>query len=596
MSDGKFDPDAYLSESSSEGFDPDSYLSESEPSVSSNLGQAAIGATTGAALGSAPLAAAKITKELATAASPLTSPQMERVIENYDRYKQLDPSEKITDVEKLLNEYNQNINKVEKEAYSKLSAPLSRQQYKQDIVKPLFQESIAPVKLDDEMIANVELQANRLAEPSAPVSKKMSDLEDLLNKSKSAYQTKLTSEFPELQGQLLSGNVKDEEIQAVLDLYKKGDRLQGTQVYDLVRELRSQKDNKFAQKAAKELRSYINKENKEASDLFKKESELLTPLSKAEESKYLSKGVNRTAEDFISIGEKEAKRLQKDILGSIDGKTLTKEVQDNLDQFKKLLPEEAFKDLELALLKGEVKPKALTEALGEVGNKALLGTTLGVPAGVTLGARQGLKEFSVPIAKAADTLLSNKIVQNLPIVGAGLGALMSGQQAKAAVDEGSINPLEATVATGLDVINPLPLDTVGGYVEGKKAFKKTGSLLEGAKAGFQEAAKPLTEIGKMLNTAGSERSESARAQMEAQQKRLDDLLKKQQQVKENPIKQLTKPVEQYQNLLNELSSMRTPTSDSLTSVLEEAAAGDEQAKARADFLIQQDPMLRRKMS
>jgi hypothetical protein len=97
------------------------------------------GTLTGAAIGATPGAITEIggalAEKVAEARSPYTKEQLKNIYENYNLLKTLEPSEVMGQVGEVFSEQNKLINQLEKEAYSKLKEPITKQEYESSVIK-----------------------------------------------------------------------------------------------------------------------------------------------------------------------------------------------------------------------------------------------------------------------------------------------------------------------------------------------------------------------------------------------------------------------------------------------------------------------------
>jgi hypothetical protein len=177
-----------------------------------------------------------------------------------------------------------------------------------------------------------------------------------------------------------------------------------------------------------------------------------------------------------------------------------------------------------------------------------------------------------------------------------------------AANAGELSPAEATVAGGLDVINPLPLDTVGGAVQAKKGYNESineqkmtpeyfnggevsqsEALLAGTKAGAQGLVQPMVDLGQAAGQAGTERSLDARSRMEQQMKALDALKPKEPKKTGNEFLNF---VDKNPEALKQLAGTLQGASQSYAGPLLKAAEADERSRAAILFGLYQQPAFR----
>lgn len=627
MSDN-FDPDKYL-ESNQSDFDPDAYLSEQQP-IGSNLENKLSDTLTGAAVGALPAGVTYGTgatlEKAASKFGPYSSEQLETILSDYNRYKNIDPKETIESVQKAGQDFNQSINELEKQAYDALSKetkPFTYQDYRQRVIDQAKASGYAPVEKDTKGFQQL-LNENELLKRNPIQSKLPEDIEvnprniltedklDLLRRAEAQTVEKMGQGIdeilPELKGYYKQGEkaASKESIQKALEVVTPGDTLTGSRVYETVRKLREIEDP-FVEQLARSLRA--EDVTGPASDLFKKENEKISELSNLEKKGYISRGIGskkRSDDKYVTLEEKNIKKIINDVKSATGkDKKISSSAAKNLEELYKILPEDLAKDLNLAVLKGvELDPKnalklsMLTKGLGYstfINPMSLIATGISAGYDATKSAKgsiqaarlgKGLKAAAKPLAAA------------LPLLGAGI----AGAQAAEKVSAGELSPAEGTALTAAEFVNPLPVDLVEGYAAGKKTLKETDSLPKAAGAAFQAGAvEPIKQAGEAISDLGTQKSESARNLMQERQQRIDELLKRQEESKKsnnlnkNP-KSASLPVDRYEKLLAEVQQSRNPSVQSIQPILEQAASGDENAKARAEFLIQQDPALRNKLT
>jgi hypothetical protein len=176
----------------------------------------------------------------------------------------------------------------------------------------------------------------------------------------------LAKQFPELKGRLYSSAFSDVEkdVVNILDKYKPGETLKGEDAYKLVRDIRQAvfaKDGtlKLGEDAAKAaqraIRDLVGSKNPEASALFQEMSQKISELKKLEKTGYMKRDtkLSKEASEFIQFGQKEQKKIIQDIAPNLykSGIDVSGDVAARLVELKKTLPDDLYKELELAVLK-----------------------------------------------------------------------------------------------------------------------------------------------------------------------------------------------------------------------------------------------------
>lgn len=257
-------------------------------------------------------------------------------------------------------------------------------------------------------------------------------------------QTPLAKTFPELKGRLYSSAYADVEkdVANIINKYKAGEKLKGDDAYKLVREIRQavfSKDGELklgkdaAKAAQRAIRDLVGEKNPEASNLFQEMSQKISDLKKLEETGYLKrdKNVSKASEDFIKFGKTQQSKIIKDIAPNLyaSGVDVSGDVVKRLTELKKALPDNLYKELELAVLKIAMDDPAkkatlsnfdlaVTAVAPKFGGFKYLGKLIGSPKGSLQAYRIGkaLKSAAKPIAG----------------VGAAVGGLVGGIAAQAA--------------------------------------------------------------------------------------------------------------------------------------------------------------------
>lgn len=179
-------------------------------------------------------------------------------------------------------------------------------------------------------------------------------------------QTELAKDFPELRGRLYTSASAgvEEDVLNILKKYKPGELLKGEDAYKLVRDIRQavfEKDGKFklgkdaANAAQKAIRDLVGSKNEEASELFEEMSQKIQDLERLEKTGYIkrNKDVSKASEEFIQFGKTQQSKIIKDIAPNLysSGIDVSGDVAKRLVELKKALPDNLYKELELAVLK-----------------------------------------------------------------------------------------------------------------------------------------------------------------------------------------------------------------------------------------------------
>lgn len=553
---------------------------------------AAIGTGIGAGLQTA---IAKGTEKLAEKMGPYSPEELSRITTNYDQFQSIVPEATMAKVENIFRGVNKTANDLEEEAYSNLTAPLTRDEYRKAVIRsslpftkdvptdtPEFSDvaaSLMPKRSStDPMLAQKQAQMQQYA--TAKAKEKVQNLknaslgtmseEQLLQefnaakaealanptdftfvpdqqaidaqKAKQAaiasqdlkfaeteaiskLQSPLAKEFPELTGKRYSSvaGVDEDSINELLKKYEYGDKLTGSEPYQLVRNVRelgfdknSGVKNEAAKALQKELRNVVAQKNPEASQKLKEMSQKITELKDLEKAGYLKrdKSVSKASSEFVQLGEKQAERISKDLAPK--KLNLTDDAAQRLAQLKKTLPPKLYDELELSVLKQvaldpkkEVKMSVIDAVMASLNPKAAV---------VGLGAK-ALKspKGAIAAARLADTLSQFKGLAGKALPGA-LGAIGAGIGATTAAQAGEITPAEAAILGPAEAINPTPLDVIGAYSAGKKEFQESGSIPATAAAAAKGSVAPIVEASKLVpeivEQAGTLKSLSARERME----------------------------------------------------------------------------------
>jgi hypothetical protein len=156
------------------------------------------------------------------------------------------------------------------------------------------------------------------------------------------------------------------------------------------------------------------------------------------------------------------------------------------------------------------------------------------------------------------------------------GLAVAGLSYNDARDRGLDVPESVGVTAG-EVLNPIPFtDVTGAYMAGKKEYQNSGEILPTAAAAGGAFSKPLVEQ--------AEKSAKGRAENIAQNYKMGKIVN-------SPEK-----IANLEDLYNKFKSMvGSKGAESTAQTIDKAINGDEDEKIKADFLIQQNPMLRNRL-
>lgn len=689
MSDA-FDPDKYLAEQSSDQFDPDSYLAETAivPQETSAVDQlqaglsSAAGGATGAAVGTGLGAAAQVgiskgLQKTAEKLGPYNPEQLSNIVDNYDQFMSLDPEQTMAKVEGRFRGINRTANELEKEAYSSLTAPLTREEYRKAVVKsslpftkdvpldtPEFSDTAASLmpkrKAVDlalaqkqsqllqfatlkakERVANLKnaslgtmseeqlleefnkTKAEVMANPegftfvpdqkaiadrnAAEAALKVRDLKYAEKEAISRLQSPLAKEFPELTGRIYSSSapVSEPEVVRLLQEYKYGDKLTGSEPYQLVRNVRElafDKNSGVRSEAAKalqsELRDIVGQKNPEASQKLQEMSGKIDELKKLEKAGYLKrdKTIPKSQSEFVQLGEKQAKQIAKDVAPNLfgAGATMTDDATVRLAQLKQTLPKELFAELEMSLLKEVALDPKRQLKIGAI--DTVMAALSPISSAIGLGTKAvKTPKGAIAAARLAETLSEFRGRAGKALPGA-LGAAGALAGAAASAQAGEISPQEAAVLAPIEAINPTPLDVIGAYTEGKKEYEQSGSIPSTALAGAKGAVQPLVDIAKLapsiVEDVGTMKSESARSAMEERYAKLQEMKESFKKKEFKPMQQAYTPA-QVNSSLEAFKASPDPIAQTYVPALEKAAnAADERTRGAIMFGLEQQPAFR----
>lgn len=269
-------------------------------------------------------------------------------------------------------------------------------------------------------------------------------------------QTPLAKQFPELEGRLYSSAFAgvENDVSKILNKYKSGELLKGEDAYKLVRDIRQAvftQDGKLklgadaAKAAQRAIRDLVGSKNPEASKLFQEMSQKISDLKELEKTGYIKRDTKLSKEspEFIQFGEKQQKKIIQDIAPNLykSGVDVSGDVTARLSELKKSLPDNLYKELELAVLKIAMEdPKkaatlsnfdlALVAVAPKFAGSKYLGSLISSPVGSlqTFRLGKGLQKIAKPLALA----------------GAAAGGLVGGIAAQAAEEALSPEPSGAT--------------------------------------------------------------------------------------------------------------------------------------------------------
>jgi hypothetical protein len=257
-------------------------------------------------------------------------------------------------------------------------------------------------------------------------------------------QTPLASQFPELEGRLYSSAFGDVEkdVAKLLNKYKSGELLKGEDAYKLIRDIRQAvftqdgelKLGEDAAKAAQRaIRDLVGSKNTEASELFEEMSQKIEDLKRLEKTGYLkrNKGVSKASDEFIQFGKAQQSKIIKDIAPNLyaSGIDVSGDVAKRLTELKKALPDNLYKELELAVLKIAMDDPAKKATLSNF-DLALAAVTPKFAGFKYLGKLVSSPKGSLETYRVGKALKS--VAKPMAGVGAAVGGLIGGIGAQAA--------------------------------------------------------------------------------------------------------------------------------------------------------------------
>jgi hypothetical protein len=542
------------------------------------------GTLVGSAIGASPGATAEIlgtiTEKIAKARSPYTPEQLQTLSENYQALKNIEPAETMKKVGGQFIEQNRAINELEEQAYSKLTQPISRQEYQKSVVesslpftKQVPENTIEFLKTKEELTPKlqsfnpIEMQeaqqlekfANKKASeiinnkrtasfgtiPEEQLLQEYSILKEQIKQTKEGFnfkpdlekamktyrnqveeekslkeegrkstvrkfETPLAENYPELKGRMYSSayQTAEKDVLNILNKYKPGDRLTGSEAYKVVRDIRQaifDKDGNLkiekdiANAAVKNIRNLVGEKNPEASQLFQEMSRKIQDLEKLEDVGYLkrNKDISEASPEFIEFGEKQQKKIVQDIAPNLykSGIDVSEDVTKRLSELKSALPDNLYKELELAVLKiameDPTKKATISNfdiALGMVAPKFVgskyLGKLISSPKGSlqTFRLGRGLQKIAKPLAGVGAVAGG--------VLGGPLGAF-AGEVAQEALDVEPSGALPTEVETedrrnAPMPVNPQDLDRIKSTYWFEKGYTPEEQLQKARLASFKQ--------------------------------------------------------------------------------------------------------------
>ena len=292
------------------------------------------------------------------------------------------------------------------------------------------------------------------------------------------------------------------------------------------------------------------------------------------EGNYKVTNPNKIQKIYHNGNQSEISRLEKLInkaqtLGLNPASSIDAAKISQIDRFQSELPLASIK--KRVMDAGDSKLASATRSI--VGGA--LGGVPGVIAGTIAPSGTKLQEL-VALAKGSGAYkVASKASKAL---GPLAGLAVAGMTYNEATDRG-LNVPEAIGATVGEIANPIPFtDVTGGYIAGKKEYQKSGEVLPSIGAAGEAYAKPLV--------SQAEKSAAGRAKNIAQNYNVE------------PSK-IVNPQEKIANLEDLYAKFKSMVgskgAEVTANTLDKAINGTEDQKVKADFLIQQNPMLRNKL-
>jgi hypothetical protein len=197
MSEPTFDPNKPFEEVEP-SFDPNQPFEELDAaprdSALENALEATAGAAGGASVGYAVPKAAEVTGKVLAGAvkkvSPYTPEQLEKMYQEYDAFKNVDPEQTLEKVRGQFIDKNRAANETLRSAYENLSEPLSRQEYQKAIIESVTPHVKDVPRTTPEFKQLVEENTPKISEPGdiliAQKQKQLADFADLKAKERVA--------------------------------------------------------------------------------------------------------------------------------------------------------------------------------------------------------------------------------------------------------------------------------------------------------------------------------------------------------------------------------------------------------------------------
>jgi hypothetical protein len=281
---------------------------------------------------------------------------------------------------------------------------------------------------------------------------------------------------------------------------------------------------------------------------------------------------NKIQKIYKDANQSEISRLQRLIedaqnIGYNPESSINASQMQQIDRFQTELP--------LASIKKRVA-EAGDSKLASATRSVVGGALGGVPgaiAGTVAPSGTKLQELTA-LAKGSKTYKGLAKVSKL--AGPLAGLAVAGLSYDDARDRG-LNIPESVGVTAGEIINPIPFtDVTGAYMAGKKEYQSSGEVIPSAAAAGEAFSKPLVEQ--------AEKSAKGRAENIAQNYKMGKIVN-------SPEK-----IANLEDLYNKFKSMAgSKGAESTAQTIDKAINGDEEQKVKADFLIQQNPMLRNKL-
>jgi hypothetical protein len=407
------------------------------------------------------------------------------------------------------------------------------------------------------------------------------------------FESKLAKDYPELSGKMYnssSSGFNDVSVKKILDQYSKGDKLSGEEAYALTQKLRelgwtpgSEVSNEVAAAGAKATRDILGEKNPEFSEKMGQFSQQIKELKELEKAKYLKRDkslLTKNSDEFINVTEDNAKKIFKDVAPNLyqRGINITDDAIERLAILKSQLPEKAYKELELAVLKSATLDPSKTLKISGID------TALAIMDPTFSALRIGTKGVKTPTGsinayrfgdKVGD-LLSRKVVGSAGII----GALAAGPLGIAAEVAGEGLDSEPSGATQ---------DMPDYWLE--KGIKNPEEQIQRAQlSSFKEG---LPNQGRMDEVP------SAYDKPETKQYKENVLKAKERgQLKDNyvtPLADKASDLEKLQQLQEQFRSMSGKGAEAMANTIDKSINGTDEEKIKSDFLLKQNPAIRNKL-